>query len=88
MGWICVAPGPNREFDISKFFCESQGQIAPGRCPYHLEKDKSVSSAAVVGGSLWSRMKAGALSGLSLRGLSSYQAADKAVVNGNTGGNN
>lgn len=56
--WICMAPGPNHEFDMSKFFYESQGQLAPRRCPNHLEKDKSVSSAAVVGGSLWSRMKA------------------------------
>ncbi len=57
--WICMAPGPNHEYDMSKFFYESQGQVAPRRCPEHVEKDKSVSSAAVVGGSLWSRMKAG-----------------------------
>ncbi|PMD33427.1 hypothetical protein L207DRAFT_518190 [Hyaloscypha variabilis F] len=57
--WICMAPGPNHEYDMSKFFYESQGQLAPRRCPEHVEKDKSVSSAAVVGGSLWSRMKAG-----------------------------
>ena len=56
--WICMAPGPNHEFDMSKFFYESQGQLAPRRCPEHVEKDKSVSSAAVVGGNLWSRMKA------------------------------
>jgi hypothetical protein len=55
--WICVAPGPNHEFDVSKFFYESQGQLTPRRCPEHLEKDKTISSAAVVGGSLWSRMK-------------------------------
>jgi hypothetical protein len=57
--WICAAPGPNHEFDTSKFFYESQGQPPPRRCPEHIERDKSVSSAAVVGGSLWSRMKAG-----------------------------
>jgi hypothetical protein len=56
--WICMAPGPNHEFDVSRFFYESQGQLPPRRCPDHVEKDKSVSSAAVVGGSLWSRMKA------------------------------
>ena len=55
--WICVAPGPNHEFDTSKFFYESQGQLPPRRCPEHLERDKSVSSAGVVGGNLWSRMK-------------------------------
>lgn len=55
--WICVAPGPNHEFDVSKFFYESQGQLTPRRCPEHIEKDKSVSNAAVMGGSLWNRMK-------------------------------
>jgi Alpha-kinase family/von Willebrand factor type A domain len=59
--WICVAPGPSHEFHMSKFFYESQGQLPPRRCPEHLERDKSVSSAAVVGGNLWSRMKAGGL---------------------------
>ena len=54
-----MAPGPNHEFDVSRFFYESQGQLPPRRCPEHLEKDKTVSSAAVVGGSLWSKMKAG-----------------------------
>ncbi|KAI9861620.1 MAG: hypothetical protein M1813_005230 [Trichoglossum hirsutum] len=57
--WICMAPGPNHEFDVSRFFYESQGQPTPRRCPRHLEKDKTVSSASVVGGSLWSKMKAG-----------------------------
>jgi hypothetical protein len=57
--WICAVPGPNHEFDVSRFFYESQGQLTPRRCPEHLEKDKTVSSAAVVGGSLWSKTKAG-----------------------------
>jgi hypothetical protein len=57
--WICMAPGPNHEYDMSKLFCESQGQLAPRRCLEHVEKDKRVSSAAVVGGGLWSRMKVG-----------------------------
>lgn len=61
VSWICAAPGPNHEFDTSKFFYESQGQLPPRRCPEHVERDKSVSSAAVVGGSLWGRMKAGAI---------------------------
>jgi hypothetical protein len=55
--WICVAPGPNHEFDVSRFFHESQGQVTPRKCPEHLEKDTTVSSAAVVGGSLWTKMK-------------------------------
>lgn len=67
--WICSAPGPNHEYDVSKFFHESQGQLPPRRCPEHVEKDKSVSSAAIVGGSLWNRAKArsskGSISGRS-----------------------
>jgi len=55
--WICVAPGPNHEFDVSKFFYESQGQSTPRKCPEHLEKDPSVSSAATVGGNLWNKMR-------------------------------
>ncbi|KAH6713172.1 elongation factor-2 kinase EFK-1B isoform [Leptodontidium sp. MPI-SDFR-AT-0119] len=57
--WICSAPGPDHEFDLSKFFYESQGQITPRKCPEHTERDKTVSSAAAVGGSLWGRLKAG-----------------------------
>lgn len=56
--WICSAPGPDHEYDVSKFFYESQGQPTPRRCFEHTERDKSVSSAATVGGSLWLRMKA------------------------------
>ncbi|KIX06615.1 uncharacterized protein Z518_04591 [Rhinocladiella mackenziei CBS 650.93] len=55
--WICAAPGPNHEFHMNKFFYESQGQLPPHRCPEHRERDKSVSSAALLGGSLWNRMK-------------------------------
>lgn len=55
--WYCVAPGPDHEFDVSKFFYESQGKGMPRKCPEHQEKDASASSPAAVGGSLWSRMK-------------------------------
>lgn len=58
VSWICAAPGPIHEFQMSKFFSESQGQLPPRRCPEHTERDKSVSTVAVVGGNLWSRMKA------------------------------
>ncbi|KUJ10176.1 uncharacterized protein LY89DRAFT_689987 [Mollisia scopiformis] len=58
VSWVCEGPGPNHEFDMSRFFYESQGQLAPHRCSEHLAKDKSVSSMAVMGGSLWSKMKA------------------------------
>jgi hypothetical protein len=32
---ICVGSGPHHEFDVSKFFYESQGQIMPRTCPGH-----------------------------------------------------
>ncbi|KAH7350795.1 elongation factor-2 kinase EFK-1B isoform [Rhexocercosporidium sp. MPI-PUGE-AT-0058] len=57
--WICSAPGPDHEFEVSKFFYESQGQLTPRRCAEHTERDRSVSSAAAVGGSVWGRLKAG-----------------------------
>jgi Alpha-kinase family/von Willebrand factor type A domain len=55
--WICVAPGPHHEFDVSKFFYESQGRIAPRKCPEHYDKDETGSRAAVVGGNFWARLK-------------------------------
>lgn len=57
--WICVAPGPNHEFPMSRFFYESQGQFPPRRCPDHVERDRTVSTAAVMGGKMWNRMKIG-----------------------------
>jgi hypothetical protein len=33
--WICAGPGPYHEFDVSKFFIESQGGTAPRKCPEH-----------------------------------------------------
>ncbi|KAK0646891.1 hypothetical protein B0T16DRAFT_511437 [Cercophora newfieldiana] len=33
--WLCVEPGPPHEFELSRFFFESQGLIAPRRCPEH-----------------------------------------------------
>ena len=59
ISWVCMEPGPNHDFDVSRFFYESQGQPVPRRCPKHHKKDKTVSSAAVAGGSLWNKMKAG-----------------------------
>jgi hypothetical protein len=55
--WVCVEPGPNHEYDVSKFFYESQGQLTPRKCPSHMEKDTKGSSTAEVGGRLWNRMK-------------------------------
>ena len=57
VNWICVAPGPNHEFEVSRFFHESQVQAPPRRCAEHLEKDMTVSSAAVVGRNIWNRTK-------------------------------
>ena len=55
--WLCTAPGPNHEFKYSKFFYESQGQSDPRRCLDHRERDETVSTAEVVGSSLWSKLK-------------------------------
>lgn len=55
--WICTGPGPTHEFDVSRFFCESQGKPVPRRCLEHMERDTTVSAAARVGGGLWSKMK-------------------------------
>jgi hypothetical protein len=33
--WICVAPGPHHEFDVSRFFYQSQGRSTPRKCPGH-----------------------------------------------------
>ena len=32
---ICVAPGPHHEFEVSRFFYESQGLNVPRKCPKH-----------------------------------------------------
>ena len=52
--WICVAPGPDHGFEVSKFFHESQGRSTPRTCPDHREKDGEedvpMSGTAVVGG--------------------------------------
>ncbi|KAF2474959.1 uncharacterized protein BDR25DRAFT_301511 [Lindgomyces ingoldianus] len=37
--WICIAPGPHHEFEVSEFFSESQGRGMPRKCPEHREKD-------------------------------------------------
>ncbi|RYP46193.1 hypothetical protein DL768_007563 [Monosporascus sp. mg162] len=55
--YSCAEEVPYHEFDVSKFFFESQGQAMPQKCPEHRETDPSVSSAATVGGSLWNRSK-------------------------------
>ncbi|KAI2622350.1 hypothetical protein GGR54DRAFT_58358 [Hypoxylon sp. NC1633] len=55
--WICHGPGPTHEFDVSKFFYESQGQAPAHRCPEHRERDTTISTSSVVGGGLYSKMK-------------------------------
>ena len=55
--WICAEPGPNHEFEVSRFFHESQGELPPRKCPTHLGRDTTVSSAAVMGGSLWKMLR-------------------------------
>ena len=54
---LCVAPGPDHEFEVSRFFFESQGRSTPRTCPKHREDNMAVSRSAVVGVNLWSRLK-------------------------------
>ncbi|EMC99227.1 hypothetical protein BAUCODRAFT_146198 [Baudoinia panamericana UAMH 10762] len=54
---ICVELGPHHEFEVSEFFLESQGQLVPNKCPEHSEKDTTESSAAAVGGMIFSRLR-------------------------------
>jgi hypothetical protein len=61
--WICAEPGRAHDFEVSRFFHESQGQVAPKKCPDHRERDTSKSSAAAVGGGVWSKMKSKATKG-------------------------
>ena len=37
--WMCVAPGPDHEFEESRFFYESQTRSTPRKCPKHREGD-------------------------------------------------
>jgi hypothetical protein len=64
-----MEPGENHEFDVSRFFHESQGEITPQKCPEHREKNPRESSAAMVGGTFYSKMKAtestGSIAGIS-----------------------
>jgi hypothetical protein len=60
--WICAAPGPAHEFDVSWFYYESQGRYAPRRCVEYRESDATESRDAtglrnaVVGGNLFARL--------------------------------
>ncbi|CAD0082977.1 unnamed protein product [Aureobasidium vineae] len=55
--WSCTESGSKHEFEVSKFFYESQGQYPPHKCPAHREKDVADSSAGTAGGKMWNRMK-------------------------------
>lgn len=54
--WMCLAPGPDHEFSVSRFYYESQGLAMPRKCPEHREAEEAVSKPAAVGGALWARM--------------------------------
>ncbi|KAI1135613.1 hypothetical protein F5Y05DRAFT_393956 [Hypoxylon sp. FL0543] len=54
----CAEPGSVHEYDVSRFFYESQGEAPPLKCPDHLEADPTESRAAAVGGNLFERMRA------------------------------
>ncbi|KAK3645422.1 hypothetical protein LTR56_009149 [Elasticomyces elasticus] len=52
----CYCRAGDHEFEVSRFFHESQGELVPEQCPEH--RTKSPMSAAEVGGSLYSSLKA------------------------------
>jgi hypothetical protein len=49
VSWICIEPGPTHEFELSRFYFESQGQLTPRKCDKHREKDLIASGGAAVG---------------------------------------
>jgi hypothetical protein len=65
--WICIEPGPDHDFEVCRFFYESQGEVVPRRCPAHREKISTLSRPAALGASLFNRLKSshskGAISG-------------------------
>ena len=54
----CSETGSKHEFEVSKFFYESQGQLLPSKCPDHRGEEITESSAAAAGGGMWNRMQA------------------------------
>ena len=58
--FICIAPDvPHHEFDLSRFFYESQGRIMPRRCPEHRAGTDFMSRTAAVGLHVASRRSGG-----------------------------
>ncbi|KAK1831889.1 hypothetical protein QBC39DRAFT_330439 [Podospora conica] len=58
--FICIAAdGPHHEFDLSRFFYESQGRILPRRCPEHRAATDFTSRTAAVGLHVASRRSGG-----------------------------
>lgn len=54
---ICVAPGPHHEFQVSKFFYESQGRRTPRRCEEHRDEDVLTPRTTTVNWNLWTKLK-------------------------------
>jgi hypothetical protein len=55
--WICVGPGPHHEFEVSRFFYESQGRRTPRTCSEHRrKKGASVPNTGVVR-RFWAKLK-------------------------------
>ncbi|OCL06691.1 hypothetical protein AOQ84DRAFT_321073 [Glonium stellatum] len=48
--WICVGPAPYHEFEVSRFFYESQGRSTPRKCSEHREEDVIAPRATVPSG--------------------------------------
>ncbi|KAF2269180.1 hypothetical protein CC78DRAFT_529421 [Lojkania enalia] len=54
---LCIAPGPHHEFEVSKFFYESQGRRTPRTCPDHRKASETGARVAAVSTSLWDKFK-------------------------------
>jgi hypothetical protein len=55
--WICVEPGPDHEFEVSRFFHESQGELVPRKCSAHREKISTRPKPAALGSGLFNKLK-------------------------------
>ncbi|GIZ45569.1 hypothetical protein CKM354_000872900 [Cercospora kikuchii] len=54
---VCEAAGSDHKFEASEFFHQSQGEPTPDECERHRPRNAASSSAAAVGGSMFSRMR-------------------------------
>lgn len=54
---VCVAPGTHHEFEVSKFFYESQGRRTPRKCGQHRDDDVAIHRTTSVSWNFWTKLK-------------------------------